>query len=202
VRWLDLEAGLHKVDGEPFGEWGGWQEVDKEMSVTSSAVSTTDLVSAVESSPSASPLANDLRAGGPGGEGGAGGIPGTSLPLGRARFGVAARDELSPTPGRELGLGDLDLGDLGLGDESACFLRGDGVSPSLVQSLSLVFTGEGARVDRNEWQPSCGVLTATMSVCARESQDLEEEGGTGSRREGGRDMVMEEGRPGRPVGGT
>ena len=32
---------------------------------------TTDLVSAVESSPSASPLANDLRAGGPGGEGGA-----------------------------------------------------------------------------------------------------------------------------------
>ena len=38
---------------------------------------TTDLVSAVESSPSASPLANDLRAGGPGGEGGAGGIPGT-----------------------------------------------------------------------------------------------------------------------------
>ena len=88
-----------------FGEWGGWQEVDKEMSVTSSAVSTTDLVvsvkykkalphlnpyhdddvdedttdlvSAVESSPSASPLANDLRAGGPGGEGGAGGIPGT-----------------------------------------------------------------------------------------------------------------------------
>ena len=28
-----------------FGEWGGWQEVDKEMSVTSSAVSTTDLVS-------------------------------------------------------------------------------------------------------------------------------------------------------------
>ena len=27
-----------------FGEWGGWQEVDKEMSVTSSAVSTTDLV--------------------------------------------------------------------------------------------------------------------------------------------------------------
>ena len=66
VRWLDLEAGLHEVDGEPlreerlvieyqvsiimfqvsstFGEWGGWQEVDKEMSVTSSAVSTTDLV--------------------------------------------------------------------------------------------------------------------------------------------------------------
>ena len=38
---------------------------------------TTDLVSAVESSPSASPLANDLSAGGPGGEGGAGGIPGT-----------------------------------------------------------------------------------------------------------------------------
>ena len=38
---------------------------------------TTDLVSAVESRPSASPLANDLRAGGPGGEGGAGGIPGT-----------------------------------------------------------------------------------------------------------------------------
>ena len=37
----------------------------------------TDLVSAVESSPSASPLANDLSAGGPGGEGGAGGIPGT-----------------------------------------------------------------------------------------------------------------------------
>ena len=67
MRWLDLEAGLHEVDGEPlreerlvieyqvsiimfqvsstFGEWGGWQEVDKEMSVTSSAVSTTDLVS-------------------------------------------------------------------------------------------------------------------------------------------------------------
>ena len=64
----------------------------------------------------------------------------TSLPLGRARFGVAARDELSPTPGRELGLGDLDLGDLGLGDESAWFLRGDGVSPSLVQSLSLIMS--------------------------------------------------------------
>ena len=45
---------------------------------------------------------------------------------------------MSPTPGRELGLGDLDLGDLGLGDESAWFLRGDGVSPSLVQSLSLI----------------------------------------------------------------
>ena len=66
MRWLDLEAGLHEIDGEPlreerlvieyqvsiimfqvsstFGEWGGWQEVDKEMSVTSSAVSTTDLV--------------------------------------------------------------------------------------------------------------------------------------------------------------
>ena len=65
-------------------------------------------------------------------------LPITSLPLGRARFGVAARDELSPTPGRELGLGDLDLGDLGLGEESAWFLRGDGVSPSLVQSLSLI----------------------------------------------------------------
>ena len=51
---------------------------------------------------------------------------------------MAAREELSPTPGRELGLGDLDLGDLGLGDESAWFLRGDGVSPSLVQSLSLI----------------------------------------------------------------
>ena len=51
---------------------------------------------------------------------------------------MAARDELSPTPGRELGLGDLALGDLGLGDESAWFLRGDGVSPSLVQSLSLI----------------------------------------------------------------
>ena len=70
------------------------------MSVTSSAVSTADLeiigigrptllqciciesqiwylVSAVESSPSARPLAKDLRAGGPGGEGGAGAIPGT-----------------------------------------------------------------------------------------------------------------------------
>ena len=67
MRWLDLEAGLHEAVGEPlreeslvieyqvsrimfqvsstFGEWGGWQEVDKEMSVTSSAVSTTDLVS-------------------------------------------------------------------------------------------------------------------------------------------------------------
>ena len=32
-----------------FGEWGGWQEVDKEMSVTSSAVSTTDLVVSVKS---------------------------------------------------------------------------------------------------------------------------------------------------------
>ena len=70
---------------------GGWQEADKEMSVTSSAVSTADLnikgigtesqiwylVSAVESSPSARPLAKDLRAGGPGGDGGAGAIPGT-----------------------------------------------------------------------------------------------------------------------------
>ena len=35
------------------------------------------LVSAVESRPSARPLANDLRAGGPGGDGGAGAIPGT-----------------------------------------------------------------------------------------------------------------------------
>ena len=34
------------------------------------------------------------------------------------------------------------------------------------------------------------------TTCARESQDLEEEGGTGRRREGGRDIVMEEGRPG------
>ena len=34
------------------------------------------------------------------------------------------------------------------------------------------------------------------TTCARESQDLEEEGGTGRRREGGRDIVMEEGSPG------
>ena len=35
----------------------------------------------------------------------------TSLPLGRERFGVAASEELSPTPGRELGLGERDLCD-------------------------------------------------------------------------------------------
>ena len=37
---------------------------------------------------------------------------------------------------------------------------------------------------------------------ARESQDLEEDGGAGSRREGGRDMVMEEGSPGGGPGAT
>ena len=86
----------------------------------------------------------------------------TSLPLGRERFGVAAREELSPTPGRELGLGDRDLGE-------SCFLcLGEGVSPSLVQSLSLVSRGEGARVERKEREPSWGVRTATMSVWAEE----------------------------------
>ena len=97
---------------------------------------------------------------------------------------MAASEELSPTPGRELGLGERDLCDehdehddgehdehekhdeldgdgdgeggehyehFGDGDgyserdlgESAWFVRlGDGVSPSLVQSLSLV-EGEG-----------------------------------------------------------
>ena len=30
-------------EGEPLGEVGGWQEADKEISVTSSAVSTADL---------------------------------------------------------------------------------------------------------------------------------------------------------------
>ena len=81
----------------------------------------------------------------------------TSLPLGRERFGVAAREELSPTPGRELGLGDRDLGE-------SWFRLGEGVSPSLVQSLSLVSRGEGARVERKECEPSWGVRTATMSV--------------------------------------
>ena len=86
----------------------------------------------------------------------------TSLPLGRDRFGVAATEELSPTPGRELGLGDRDLGE---GEQSVCwFLLGEGVSPSLVQSLSLVSIGEGPRVERKEWGPSWGVRTATMSV--------------------------------------
>ena len=41
------------------------------------------------------------------------------------------------------------------------------------------------------------LVSVTLSTtCARESQDLEEDGGTGRRREGGRDIVMEEGRPG------
>ena len=40
------------------------------------------------------------------------------------------------------------------------------------------------------------VSVILSTTCARESQDLEEEGGTGRRREGGRDIVMEEGRPG------
>ena len=84
----------------------------------------------------------------------------TSLPLGRDRFGVAATEELSPTPGRELGLGDRDLGE----GEVCWFLLGEGVSPSLVQSLSLVSIGEGPRVERKEWGPSWGVRTATMSV--------------------------------------
>ena len=86
----------------------------------------------------------------------------TSLPLGRERFGVAAREELSPTPGRELGLGDRDLG------ESWFLCLGEGVSPSLVQSLSLVSRGEGARVERKEGDPSWGVRTATMSVWEEE----------------------------------
>ena len=41
------------------------------------------------------------------------------------------------------------------------------------------------------------LVSVTLSTtCARESQDLEEDGGTGRRREGGRDIVMDEGRPG------
>ena len=43
--------------------------------------------------------------------------------------------------------------------------------------------------------PLLRVSVILSTTCARESQDLEEEGGTGRRREGGRDMVMEEGRP-------
>ena len=95
---------------------------------------------------------------------------------------MAASEELSPTPGRELGLGERDLCDEyddgehddgrhhkydeldgdggehyehnGDGDgyserdlgESAWFVRlGEGVSPSLVQSLSLV---EGGTLDK------------------------------------------------------
>ena len=88
----------------------------------------------------------------------------TSLPLGRERFGVAAKEEFSPTPGRELGLGERDLpGEVRLGESRGSRL-GEGVSPSLVQSLSLVSRGEGALVERNEWDPSWGVRTATMSV--------------------------------------
>ena len=68
-----LVGGVHHRPGEckvqkAFPHLNPHADVDED---------TTDLVSAVESSPSASPLANDLRAGGPGGEGGAGGIPGT-----------------------------------------------------------------------------------------------------------------------------
>ena len=40
------------------------------------------------------------------------------------------------------------------------------------------------------------VSVSLSTTCARESQDLDEEGGTGRRREGGRDIVIEEGRPG------
>ena len=81
----------------------------------------------------------------------------TSLPLGRERFGVATREELSPTPGRELGLGERDLGE-------SWFRLGEGVSPSLVQSLSLVSREMlGSRVQRKDWWP-WGVRTATMSV--------------------------------------
>lgn len=139
VRWLERE------DGRP--DW------EKERSVASSAVSTADLVRAVDSSPSARPLAKDLRAGGPGGLSGAGAMPGTSVPWGRARFGVAAR-ESGPTPGREEGRGERARGE-------------GGEVPSLVQSLSLV-SREGGSLGhaRKMWgSPWTGVRTATMSVC-------------------------------------
>ena len=137
VRWLHLEAGLAEAD------------MSVASSVTSSAVSTVCLVRAVVRRPSARPPAKSLRAGGPGGEGGGGAMPGTSAPRGSCRLGVAAQEE-SPRPGRDEGRGERG--------------RGEGGSPSLVQSLSLVSREMlGSRVQRKDWWP-WGVRTATMSV--------------------------------------
>lgn len=121
-------------------------------SVTSSAVSSVCLVRAVERSPSARPPAKSRSAGGPGGEGGGGAMPGTSAPRGSWRLGVAAQEE-SPRPGRDEGRGERG--------------RGEGGSPSLVQSLSLVSREMlGSWVQRKDWWP-WGVRTATMSVWGR-----------------------------------
>ena len=49
---------------------------------------------------------------------------------------------------------------------------------------------------QKKWCSTPLVSVTLSTTCARESQDLEEDGGTGRRREGGRDIVMDEGRPG------